>query len=88
MLTSGDLSPVMDGDGGDGLHSIFTEAFLGLLNENQGVLDAGSLHDYLVERVKYAADGLRVNQTPQFGSIESAGHENGQFVFLHRTVQI
>lgn len=86
MLSSGDVAPVMDG-GGSGEHSVFTEALLGLLSENKGILHAGALHDYLVERVKYASDGTRVNQTPQFGSIESAGHETGQFVFLHRNVR-
>jgi len=87
MLSSGGEAPVMDGDGADGDHSVFAEAFLGLLSENQGVLHAGALHDYLVERVKFSAQGAGVRQTPQFGSIESAGHENGQFVFLHRSVR-
>lgn len=86
MLTSGDVAPVMDG-GGEGQHSVFTSALLGLLSENKGILHAGALHDYLVERVKYASDGMRVNQTPKFGSIESAGHENGQFVFMHRDIR-
>ena len=86
MLTSGGVAPVMDG-GTESRHSVFTDALLSLLGQNKGVLDAGSLHDYLVERVKYAPDGTLVNQTPQFGSIESAGHENGQFVFLHRDIQ-
>ena len=86
MISSGDIAPVMDG-GAEGQHSVFTDALLGLLSENKGILHAGALHDYLVERVKYASDGTRVNQTPQYGSIESAGHENGQFVFLHRNVQ-
>ena len=86
MLTSGNVAPVMDG-GGQGKHSIFTDALLGLLSENKGILHAGALHDYLVERVKYASDGTRINQTPQFGSIESAGHESGQFVFIHRNVR-
>ena len=87
MLSSGGEAPVMDTDGADGDHSVFAKAFLGLLNENRGVLHAGAVHDYLVERVKYAAQGVGIRQTPQFGSIESAGHENGQFVFLHKSVR-
>ena len=87
MLAAGGETPVMDTDGKDGSHSVFTDAFLGLLNENRGVLHVGAMHDYLVERVKYAAQGVGIRQTPQFGSIESAGHENGQFVFLHRSVK-
>lgn len=82
MLTSGGVSPVMDGDGGGGEFSIFTRELIGLLKENRGVLYGEALYDHLVERVKYTPDGVAVNQTPMFGSIESAGHECGQFVLV------
>lgn len=82
MLTSGAISPVMDGDGGGGEFSIFTRELIGLLKENRGVLYGEALYEHLVDRVKYTPDGIAVNQTPMFGSIESAGHECGQFVLV------
>lgn len=84
MLASGSLAPVMDGDGSGGDFSIFTKELIALLKENRGVLYGEALYDHLVERVKYTPDGVSVNQTPLFGAIESAGHESGQFVLVHR----
>jgi len=87
MLTSGGLAPVMDGDGEGGEHSVFTAELLRLLEENKGVLPGESMLSYLVERIKYNHAGIQVNQTPQFGMIQNAGHETGQFVFLHKNMQ-
>ena len=83
MITSGGDAPVMDG-GGEGQHSVFTRELLGILKENRGVMHSEALYTYLLERVKFTSDGTEVNQTPTFGSIERAGHESGQFVFVHR----
>ncbi|MBV1905074.1 MAG: caspase family protein [Pseudomonadales bacterium] len=87
MLTSGGVAPVMDGDGSGGKHSVFTAELLGLLKENKGVIHGEAMHAYLVERIKYRQLGAQVNQTPQFGMIQNADHEAGQFVFLHRNMQ-
>ncbi len=87
MLTSGTVSPVLDGDGSGGEFSLFTRELIGLLRENRGVLYGEALYDHLVERVKYTPDGTAVNQTPMFGSIESAGHECGQFVLVHPSLR-
>lgn len=87
MLTSGGLSPVMDGDGSGGGFSIFTKELVGLLKENRGVLYGEALYDHLLERVKFTPDGMAVNQTPMFGSIESAGHECGQFVLVRPSMR-
>ena len=83
MLTSGGDGPVMDG-GGQNQHSVFTGEFLALLKENKGVLHGEQVYSYMVERVKYTVEGDSINQTPRFGSIERAGHESGQFVFMHK----
>ena len=77
----------MDGGGEGGNHSVFTAELLRLLEENKGVLPGESMLSYLVERIKYNNAGIQVNQTPQFGMIQNAGHETGQFVFLHRNIQ-
>jgi len=81
MLTSGGDGPVLDGGGGTE-HSVFTRELLGVLGENKGIIHGEQLFSYLKERVKYTVDGDEINQTPTFGSIERAGHESGQFVFL------
>ena len=80
MLTSGGDGPVLDGGGGE--HSVFTRELLGVLGENKGIIHGEQLFGYLKERVKFTVDGDEINQTPTFGSIERAGHESGQFVFL------
>lgn len=81
MLTSGGDGPVLDG-GGAGQHSVFTRELLGVLGENKGIIHGEQLFGYLKERVKYTVEGDEINQTPTFGSIERAGHESGQFIFL------
>ncbi|MCP5185939.1 MAG: caspase family protein [Pseudomonadales bacterium] len=86
MLTSGGDGPVMDG-GGEGRHSVFTRELLGVLKENKGLIHGEQVFGYLLDRVKFTADGDTINQTPTFGSIDRAGHESGQFVFRHGNVR-
>ena len=74
-LASGGNEPVADGGGGT--HSVFAAAFLRALEENSGVLDATTLH------AKIRAPVLRdSDQTPQFGPIRRARHEDGDFLFV------
>jgi len=87
MLTSGGDGPVLDGGGG-GQHSVFTRELLGVLRENQGILYGAQIFGHLRERVKFTVDGDAINQTPTFGSIERAGHESGQFVFVNSKVKV
>lgn len=75
VLTSGGLEPVLDD--GDGKHSIFARVFLDILQENQGVLEAGRLFVSLRDRVALNAD-----QTPQYAPIRKAGHAGGDFIFV------
>lgn len=85
VLTSGSVVPVPDG--GDGKHSVFTGALVGLLNQNRGVLFDNDLYAHLKERVRYGADSGVVAPEPIFGRIEiSGGHGSGQFAFLHPNV--
>lgn len=74
-LTSGGNEPVVDGGGGS--HSVFANAFLRSLRENDGVLDATTLHVQIREPIMRDSD-----QTPQFGPIRSARHEDGDFLFV------
>ena len=75
VLASGGNEPVAD-DGGGG-HSVFANAFLQALEDNQGVLDATSLHSQI--RIPVLRES---EQTPQFGPIRRARHEDGDFLFV------
>lgn len=74
-LASGGNEPVQDGGGGE--HSVFANAFLRILGDNSGVLDATQLHALIRNPVMRDSD-----QTPQFGPIRTARHEDGDFLFV------
>jgi|GEM_PF-5179224 len=74
VMTSGGLEPVLDS--GNGKHSIFAEAFIHVLNENQTVFEASQMFT----RVRRAVV-LNADQTPEYADIRKAGHEGGDFIF-------
>jgi hypothetical protein len=76
-LTSGGLEPVMDT--GSGNHSAFAYAFISLLEENDGVLDASQLFSKLRPKVM-----INSTQTPQYGKIHMAGDDGGDFLFVRQ----
>lgn len=75
VLTSGGLEPVQD-DGG-GKHSVFANALITLLEDNDNLLEAGKLFIQLRNKVILNAD-----QTPQYAPIRKAGHDGGDFIFI------
>jgi Caspase domain./Sel1 repeat. len=83
-LTSGGFKPVLDIGGGD--HSLFAKAFLEVLNGNNDVLEGYRLYRQVFDRVKKAAQALRIDQDPQYIPIKYAGHESGEFIFLPSAV--
>lgn len=78
VISSGGLEPVLDG-GAEGNHSVFVNALLKVLNENQNVLDAAGLFSELRKRVIWNAD-----QIPEYGVIHKAGHDGGDFLFIRK----
>lgn len=74
-IVSGGLEPVVDS--GRGGHSVFANAFLGVLSDNDEPLHGGTLFDKLRRRVVLNAD-----QTPQYSDIRLADHEGGSFVLV------
>ncbi|MDP6705249.1 MAG: caspase family protein [Alphaproteobacteria bacterium] len=74
-LVSGGLEPVVDE--GTGGHSVFANAFLGVLRENSDILDGQTLAKSVTQKVVLNAD-----QTPQYSDIRKAGHEGGDFLFV------
>lgn len=80
VLTSGGVAPVLDiGKGG---HSVFANAFLGVLRENEDILETERLFWAIKARVVEAANALQTNQIPTYSPIQFAGHEAlGDFIF-------
>lgn len=80
VLTSGGVQPVMDGGGGK--HSIFAKAFLEVLWNNDGTLEAQRLYREVAARVVYLASSFKVEQRPEYAPLKFAGHESGDFIFV------
>jgi hypothetical protein len=77
VLTSGGLEPVLD-DGIQG-HSVFTKAFLDVLEKNNGILEGTRLFNELRRPVI-----LNAPQTPEYSNMFYAGHEGGDFLFVRQ----
>jgi len=80
-LTSGGVRPVLDmGKGG---HSVFANAFLGVLEENDSILEGERLFLAVRIRVTKSATRLHFEQIPTYSPIHLAGHESlGDFIFV------
>ena len=76
-LTSGGLEPVLD-DGIQG-HSVFTTAFLDVLEKNNDILEGTRLFNELRRPVI-----LNAPQTPEYSDILYAGHQGGDFLFVRQ----
>ena len=81
-LTSGGLSPVLDGGGG--AHSLFARAFIDILGGNDDVLDGSRLHSELAARVRYKARSRAFRQEPEYAPIRYGRHGGGEFFFVPR----
>lgn len=80
-MTSGGVRPVLDA-GGKG-HSVFADALLGVLEENNTILEAERLFRAVRHRVIDASQKLQSEQIPTYDPIHMAGHESlGDFIFV------
>ena len=82
VITSGGLQPVLD-DGGSG-HSIFAQAFLTALKQNDGLSEGYRLYEDVSELVGQRSAIARLPQKPQYSAMKHAGHEGSEFFFLPR----
>jgi uncharacterized coiled-coil protein SlyX len=82
-LTSGGVQPVPD-TGADG-HSYFARAFLNVLEDNRGVLEATRLYQDVSASLALATLDAPLVQTPEFAPIRFSGHESGTFVLQARS---
>jgi uncharacterized caspase-like protein len=80
VLTSGGLKPVMDGGGGQ--HSVFANAFIKALNENNSLLEGQALYRLVSSGIIKIAAGYGIEQVPIYAPIRHAGHESGEFFFI------
>jgi TPR repeat protein len=83
VLTSGGLSPVLDGGGG--AHSVFAKALLGVLGDVQDVTEGQRIYREVAARVAFEANRYQVEQVPEYAPIKFAGHESGDFLFVPAT---
>ena len=80
VLTSGGLQPVLDQ--GSGNHSVFANAFLSTLKNNDGVLEAYKLYRNLFDEVRQSSSRYGIDQKPEYTAIKHGGHEAGEFIFV------
>ena len=80
LLSSGGDRPVLDQGAGD--HSVFANAFLTALEENNGLMASPQLFLKIRDQVEANAAQLGFEQNPSLKSIKSAGHEVGDFFFM------
>jgi hypothetical protein len=84
VLTSGEVTPVADSEGG-GEHSVFARHFIQTLRQNDGIMSGEMLSHELRERmlaqpVKVTERGQR--QTPTYSTLQDANHDVGDFFFV------
>ena len=82
VISSGGLKPVLDGGGGD--HSIFARMFLNALKTNSKPMTSYDLFNRINRKITDQALTYNVEQTPEIGTIERAGHVGRDFVFMPR----
>ena len=84
VLTSGGLKPVMDGGGGR--HSVFANAFIRALSQNNSLLEGQSLYRKVSAGIVAIAAEYGIEQVPEYAPIRHAGHESGEFFFVPRNI--
>ncbi len=80
VISSGGEKPVLDGINGD--HSIFANALISLLENNDDILRDNSLFSQVSISVRQQARLNEIDQTPEMRPIRAAGHEGGDFYFI------
>lgn len=84
VLTSGGLQPILD-EGGNN-HSVFAQAFLTALNQNDSLVEGYRLYQDVSQMVTQRSMVLGLMQTPQYTALKHVGHEGSEFFFLPKDV--
>lgn len=85
VISSGGEKPVLDNVGG--AHSIFANALINLLENNENILRDNMLFAQVAVNVRQQAKVNDIEQTPEMRPIRAAGHEGGDFYFIPKTVR-
>jgi hypothetical protein len=80
LLASGGDRPVLDNGGG--MHSVFADAFIAVLRQNNRLLTGPELYREVRGRVQNSAAAMQFQQEPVYKVIKEAGHEVGDFFFV------
>ncbi len=80
VISSGGEKPVLDGAKGE--HSIFANALLNLLENNDTILRENVLFSRVSVDVYQQAKLNDIEQSPEMRPIREAGHEGGDFYFI------
>ena len=84
VLTSGGVQPVVSPQNGE--DSVFTRAFLYVLQENDSLLSGAHLHYELYRQVAGESGHTPGNEgAPRYVPIRYAGHQVGEFFFKRQT---
>jgi hypothetical protein len=83
LVSSGGDRPVLDTSGTG--NSVFANAFLKALQNNDSVLTTPALFIDIREDVQRAAGEQDFDQLPEYKIIKRAGHEVGDFFFVPKT---
>lgn len=74
-------------DAGGSRHSVFADTFLGVLDENNTLLEAKRLFWAVRTRVVSTSQKLNAEQIPTYDPIHMAGHESlGDFIVVPQTL--
>lgn len=82
VLTSGGLQPILD-EGGNN-HSVFAQAFITALEQNDSLVEGYRLYQDVSQFVTQRSIVLGLMQTPQYTALKHVGHEGSEFFFLPR----
>ncbi len=78
-FASGGIEEVLDVGGGN--HSIFAEALLDVLTQNNQIVSGHWVYEQVAPKVTSAAQKYRRKQDPEYAAMREAGHEAGEFFF-------
>jgi hypothetical protein len=67
---------------GDRNHSLFAQAFLAVLRDNDSVMSGEMLSYELSGRMQVEAARMGLKQTPTYTSLQDSNHDYGDFFFL------
>lgn len=80
VITSGGVKPVLDSGGGR--HSVFAQAFLNVLKQNNGLMEDYELFRTVSGYVRKSASLIGFQQEPQYSAMLHTGHEGSPFFFI------